>query len=246
MKTRLLMLVALAVSAAGAFASVEQAVAAIKSGDLALAESLLTPLATGAAPDAAAVHQLGIVRLQQKRLADAVGLAEQAVKLAPDVADHHVQLGQALAQRMGELPFMQQAMQSGRMKQAFEQAVVLDPKNVGALIGLARWYGNAPEMAGGSLVKAREYAARVQEILPWLGELELGRVAERGKRHADALAHYETAARLRPDHAGALVACGRMLAELGRKDEARARYEAALTLQPQLEAARQGLAELDR
>lgn len=245
MKTRLLILVLLVSRFVGpSTASVEQAIAALKSGDLAQAEAILVPMATSATPDATALHQLSIVRLRQQRAADAVALAEQAVKLAPEVADHHAQLGSSLAQRSAQLPFMQQAVAAGRMKQAFEQALSLDPRHVGALIGLTRWYSNAPEIAGGSPVKAREFATRVREILPWLGELELGQVEERIEQHADALARYEAAAALRPDHAGAQVACGRMLAALGRSDEARARFEAALKLNPQLEAARQGLAAL--
>lgn len=243
MKIRLLLLAVLA-TALRAQTPVEQAAAALQAGDLATAETLLTPLATGPAPDAAAVHHLGTVRLRQGRPADAIALAEQAVQLAPDVADHHAQLGQALAQRMGEVTFMQKAMLSGRMKKAFARAVELDPRHLGGLIGLARWYTGAPEFAGGSLAKAREYAGRVREVLPWLGELELGRVAERAEQPAVALAHYETAAGLRPDHAGAVVACGRMLAALGRPEEARARFEAALRLNPNLEAAQQGLAAL--
>lgn len=247
MKTRLLILVLLTVHLAGpGAASVDQAIASIKSGDLAHAEALLVPLATSATPDPAAAHQLSIVRLRQQRAADAVSLAEQAVKLAPQVADHQVQLGSALAQRSAELPFMQQAVAASRMKQAFEQALGLDPRHVGALIGLTRWYSNVPEIAGGSPEKAREFAGRVREIVPWLGELELGQVAERAEEHADALARYEAAAALRPDHAGVQAACGRMLAALGRRDEARARYEAALKLNPNLETARQGLAALAR
>lgn len=242
MKTRLLL--AVLATALRAQSPVEQAAAALQAGDLATAEILLTPLATGSAPAAAAVHHLGTVRLRQGRAAEAITLAEQATQLAPDVADHHAQLGQALAQRMGEVGFMQQAMLSGRMKQAFARAVELDPRHLSGLIGLARWYAGAPEFAGGSLEKAREYAGRVREVLPWLGELELGRVAERAEQPAVALAHFEAAAALRPDHAGAVVACGRMLAALGRPEEARARFEAALRLNPNLEAARQGLAAL--
>lgn len=247
MKIHILPLVLLASHLAGpSAASVDQAIASIKSGDLGHAESILLPLATSATPDPSALHQLSIVRLRQQRAAEAVSLAEEAVKLAPQVAGHHVQLGSALAQRMAELPFMQQAVTAGRMKRAFEQALGIDPRHVGALIGLTRWYSNAPEIAGGSPEKAAEYAARVREVVPWLGELELGQIAERADQHADALARYEAAAALRPDHAPAQEACGRVLAALGRKDEARARFEAALKLNPDLETARQGLSALGR
>ena len=44
---------------------------------------------------------------------------------------------------------------------------------------------------------------------------------------ADAMMR-EAAARLKPEHAGMQNACGRMLVKLGRKDEARARYQKIL------------------
>lgn len=225
--------------------ALETAAAALKSGDLPAADAALAPLAAGEKPDPAALHLLSQVRLAQKNTKAAVALAEQAVQLAPDKSDYHAQLGIALSARMPELGFMQQAMVAGKMKKAFEKAVELDPQNLNALVGLSRYYANAPEIAGGSPVKAAEFAQRVKTINPFLGESELGRIAERGEKLSDALAHYEAAAQLKPDAAGAQLACGRVLAKLGRKDDARTRLETALQLAPELEPARKALAELD-
>ncbi len=131
------------------------------------------------------------------------------------------------------------------MRKAFERAVEINPAHLGGLIGMTRFYSNVPEIAGGSLEKAAEFARRVRAIDPYLGEAELGRVAERSEDFAEALARYEAAAQLQPGNAGMQNACGRMLAQLGRKDEARARFEAALKLNPEFEPARKGLAALD-
>ncbi|MDQ5980144.1 MAG: Tetratricopeptide repeat protein [Verrucomicrobiota bacterium] len=245
MKNTLLTLLAFA-AALGAQAQtpVEQAAAALKAGDLAAAESRLTPLTTGDQPDPAALQQLSLVRLRQNKAADAVALAEQAVKLAPGQAGPHATLGQALAQRIGEVGFMQQAMMAGRMRKAFEKAVELEPNHLGGLIGLSRYYINAPEIAGGSPVKAKEFALRVRGLEPALGETDLGNIAERQEDFATALTHYEALAVLRPDHGSPHYLCGRMLAQLGRKDEARTRFETALRNDPKLEAAQKALAEL--
>jgi Flp pilus assembly protein TadD len=140
---------------------------------------------------------------------------------------------------------MQMATLSGKLKKAFQKSVELDPNHVSGLIGLTRFYTNAPEIAGGSLEKAAEFAARVQQLDPFLGEIELGRVAEKGENYADALAHYEAAAKLKPDNAGLQYACGQQLARLERKDEARARYTTALTLNPDFASASKALAELN-
>lgn len=196
------------------------------------------------APDAAALHQQSLDHVKQKKFKEAAEFAEQATKADPTKPDYFSQLGVALSQRMREVNFMQMAVISGRMKKAFEKAVELDPRHLGGLIGLARFYSNAPEIAGGSLEKAAEYAARVQKVDPFLGAMELGRVAEKAEKPAEALAHYETAAQLKSQGTSALVAAGQLLAALGRKDEARARFDAALKINPELESAKKGLADL--
>ena len=108
---------------------------------------------------------------------------------------------------MNEVNFLEMAMMSGRLKKAFEKSVARDPNHLAGLIGLARYYTNAPEIAGGSLAKAAE--------------------------------------RLQPENPGIQYACGFQLAKLGRKDEARARFEAALKLNPGHEPSKKALAELD-
>ena len=224
---------------------VDEARAALKANDLATAESLLVPLTGATATDAAAFHALGQLRERQRNLKDAVAAYEQATKIDATKPEYFSSLGIALSQRMGELSFIQQAMTAGRMKKAFEKSVALDPKHVSGLIGLSRYYTNAPEIAGGSLDKAKEYAGQVHAFNPFLGELEYGNIAEKGEDFGGALNHFEAALKLNPDNAAVLNACGRMLARLDRKDEARARFEAALKLNPNLESAKKGLASLD-
>jgi Flp pilus assembly protein TadD len=218
----------------------------------ALAALVLTVLAVAQTPpvpptpaDAAALNQQSIASIQQKKAKEAVEFAEQATKADPTKPDYFSQLGVALSLRMNEVNFLQMAALSSKLKKAFEKSVELDPNHIPGLIGLARFYVGAPEIAGGSLVKAAEFAARVQKIDPFLGAIELARISEKDEKFAEALAHYEAAALLKPGHAGMQNACGRLLAKLGRKDEARARFEAALKLNPELESAKKGLAELD-
>jgi len=225
--------------------------AALVSTTLVLAQTPAAPAtpaaaATPAVPaDAVALNQSSIELLQQKKAKEAVEAAEQATKADPTKPEYFSQLGIALSQRINEVNFMQMPAISSKMRKAFEKSVALDPNHVPGLIGLTRFYANAPEIAGGSLEKAAEYARRLQPLDPFLGAMELGRVAEKGEDSATALTHYEAASQLKPDHAGMQNACGRMLAALGRKDEARARFEAALKLNPALEAAKKGLAALD-
>jgi len=219
----------------------DDARAALKANDLAKAGELLAPLTGADTQDAAALSVLSQVRLAEKKTKEAVELAERATTLDATKPDYFSQLGVALSQRMGEVNFMQQATMAGKLKKTFAKAVELDANHVGGLIGLARFYANAPEIAGGSPEKAKEFAKRVQRIDPVLGAVELGNVAERAEEWTEALGHYEAAAKLKPGSAGLQHGCGRVLAKLGRKDEARVRFEAALKINPEMVAARKAL-----
>jgi tetratricopeptide (TPR) repeat protein len=220
--------------------------AALAANDLASAEALLAPLTTADARDAAAFATLGRLRERQHNLKDAAAAWEQATRLDGTNPEYFSSLGIALSQRMGEMNFMQQALVAGKMKKAFEKSVALDAGHIPGLIGLARYYTNAPEIAGGSPEKAREFAGRVGGIVPFLGEIELGLVDEHEEKYPEALAHFVAAAGLDPANADAQNLAGRTLARLGRKEEARARFEAALKANPGLGSARDALAGLDR
>lgn len=222
----------------------DQAAELLKKNDLPAAEALLTPLTGADGNDAAAFFQLGQLRLRQQKATEAVAAYEKATSLDGTKPEYFSQLGIAISMKMQGANFMVQAVTAPKMKKAFEKSVALDPNHVGGLIGLARYYTNAPEIAGGSLEKAAEFATRVQKIVPHLGESELGRIAERNEDFATALAHFDAADRLKPGQAGTILSSGRMLAKLGRNDEARVRFEAALKINPEMESAKKALAEL--
>ena len=250
MKTKSLLLsaafAAFAFTASGrADTPIDEARAALTANNLPKAESLLVPLTGADATDAASFHALGQLREKQRRLKEAVAAYEQATKLDATKPEYFSDLGVALSQRMGELSFMQQAMTAGKMKKAFEKSVELDARHVAGLIGLARYYINAPAIAGGSMEKAMEFAGRVRALDPFLGEVEQGNVARADEKYADALAHYAAAAQLNPHHGHVEYLCGTMLEKLERKDEARTHYTAALKLDPNLESAKEALAALD-
>lgn len=225
--------------------SLDEARAALQANDLPKAEALLAPLTGAEAKDAAAFFTLGRLRERQKNLKEAVSSYEQATKLDATKPEYFSTLAVALSQRMGEMNFMQQAMVAGKMKKAFEKSVELDPNHVQGLIGLVRYYITAPEIAGGSMEKAAEFARRVRELSPFQGEMELGMVAGHDERYADALSHYEAAVKLNPAHGYAQYLCGQMLVKLDKKAEARTRFETALKLDPSLDSAKKALAKLD-
>ena len=224
--------------------ALEQARAAFAQKDLATAETLLTPLVTADAPDAAACYQLGLVRQQQNRFEEAVDLFEKATRRDATQAEYFASLGLAASQRMSQVGMMKGAMLAMKMKKAWTQALELDPQNISSLIGLARYHTNAPAIAGGSMEKSREFAARLKQIHPFLGELEFGTIAEHFEDYAAAATHYQAAAQLAPKNLHAQTSAARVLAKLGRKDDARTHLNAALQIDPAHAAAQKALAEL--
>lgn len=146
------------------------------------------------------------------------------------------------------------ASSSGEVACAWAGAGTSTPRNsvmrsregddVAGLIGLGRYYSSVPEITGGSVERAREFARRAEKLDPFAGGLELGQLAAQEEKFAEALTHFESAAAAQPGSVNAQFNCGRMLAKLGRKDEARARFEAALKINPAFEAATKAIGEL--
>lgn len=202
------------------------------------------PAPAPAVAEAKTAHELGLSLQKERKIPEAIAAFEKATTLDATKAEYFSALGIAISERMRELPFMEQGQYAGQFRKALAKSVELDPNHLPGLIGLARYYANAPEIAGGSLNKAKDYAQRVHALQPFLGSLELGTVAERGEDFAEALKHYDAASQLQPRNAAPHVFAGRMLAKLGRKDEARARLETALQIDPQREAAKKALADL--
>lgn len=245
---RLLSFVLLVAATASAFAQpeLERAVALIEQGEFFAAERLVEPLALAKKPDPATLWALSRVRTGQGQAAEAIKLAEKAIKLDGRQARFHSQLGAAIMERMGEAARIDQGSLANRMRKAFEKALSLDPNDLAALHGLSRFYRSAPAQLGGDLAKAGQFAERTRQIDPYRGEIELGALASRRGNFDEALRHFEAAAEINPRDADAQIACGNVLLRLDRLREARERYTKALRLAPNSELARSALETVEK
>jgi tetratricopeptide (TPR) repeat protein len=222
----------------------EAALAAARTGKWEVAEAPLTKLADGHPADADACALLAQRRQQQNRAKDAVELMERAVAAQPNRADLQAQLGDALGQRMGEVSFFKRPSMGGKMREAFERSIALDPLHVPALIGLTKCCLYAPAIGGGSATKAEEYARRAQKLDPVYGSYWLGQTLERQERWSDAAQAYRQGLAAQDQHGWLYGNLGNALAKAGQKDAARAAFAEALKRQPDLEWVRKALAEL--
>jgi tetratricopeptide (TPR) repeat protein len=222
----------------------EAALAAARTGKWEVAEAPLTKLADGHPADADACALLAQRRQQQNRAKDAVELMERAVAAQPNRADLQAQLGDALGQRMGEVSFFKRPSMGGKMREAFERSIALDPLHVPALIGLTKCCLYAPAIGGGSATKAEEYARRAQKLDPVYGSYWLGQTLERQERWSDAAQAYRQGLAAQDQHGWLYGNLGNALMKAGQKDAARAAFVEALRRQPDLEWVRKALAEL--
>ncbi|MBA3848970.1 MAG: hypothetical protein C0502_03115 [Opitutus sp.] len=236
----------LAVACAGAESPHERALVLIDRGEFFAAEQLIEAQAKAKNPDPVAVWALSRVRTGQGHNEEAVKLAEKSIRLGGDQARFHAQLGSALMARLTEATRLDRTSIMNRARKAFEKTLALEPGNLTALVGLARYHWSLPPQNGGDLAKARQFAERARAADPAKGELELGAVAARRRDYPAALQHFEAAAALDPRNIEAHVSCGNILVRLDRLREARERYELARRISPRSEMARAALEALDQ
>jgi tetratricopeptide (TPR) repeat protein len=158
--------------------------------------------------------------LDSGRVAEAIPICEEALRLKPGLAEAHNNLGTALAQV------------HGRLKDAidqFEEALRLKPDYAEAHYNL----GNALYGACRTAEAVAEYKEAVRLKPDFVtAHYCLGNALADSGRDVEAVAEYEEALRLKPDFVTAHFFLGNALIGAGRAAEAVAEYEEALRLKP--------------
>jgi len=167
------------------------------------------------------LHTLGVIRLQQSRLEEALTLFRKTITGNPGSAGAHISLGNTL-----------QAL--GRHEEAverYQRALALRPHDAHGQNNLGNSY-----LALRRLEEAAECFRQAVARQPGLDAAHgnLGNALLELDRPEEALRAYEAAIALNPRVAGTHSNLGRSLAALDRHEEAIAAYEAALALDPGL------------
>ena len=180
---------------------------------------------------------LGLALVAAGSPAEGIAHFEQAIRLNPDSADAHNNLGNALA----KIP--------GRQAEAIaelELALRLQPDFPHAHLNLGWALANTPDrLAEG--IEHLTIGLRRDPDNPALAEAhnDLGfALAKLPDRPSAAIAEYETALRLRPDYTEARINLGIALAGIGRAADAAAEFERVLKLEPENETAHNNLANV--
>ena len=179
-------------------------------------------------------NNLGLILVESGARADAMAHFAEAIRLKPDFADAHNNLGNALAKIPGR---------GAAAIAEFEQALRLEPGLVPAQINLGWALVNTPDrLAEG--IGYLQAALRTDPDDPGMAEAhnDLGfALAKIPGKGPDAIAEFGQALRLRPDYPNARNNLGAALARAGRTAEARAEFERVLQMQPDNDEAQNNL-----
>lgn len=206
--------------------AIKDAAAALGAGDVKRAEAELQAILQSAPNDVHALNLLAIVRVEQKRDADAETLFKQAIAIQPDFAGAHAGLGLLYAQ-LGKNDLAIGPLQA---------SLRLDPgrKDVQAVL-ISVWRGQAHDAAGhNELEKALALLIEARKLDPADADVqyEFGMVALRMSLLPDAVDAFRQTLKLRVDNPAALYGLGRAQISLSKFDDAQQAFERYVQLRP--------------
>lgn len=167
--------------------------------------------------DAETLYLLSKVKQSFRKTDEAVSLAEQAVKAAPNKAKYHLQLADALNDQAETAGMFKKMSLAGRIHAELEAAVKLEPKNPDCLFGLMLFYEDAPGIAGGSKQKARQEAEEIGRIDASRGYLAQAQLAQANKQNDQLEDLYLKAVKADPRSIEALTALASFYASDAQK-----------------------------
>lgn len=148
---------------------------------------------------------LSVVDWAFNRLDAAIASAERAVATAPNYAETHAHLADAVGSKLvaSTAGMMERMSLAHRFRKEIDRTLELDPNNVDALQDLAQFYWHAPGIVGGDKQKARQTADRLFQLSPFRGASAradfAGDEADPSRRNAAVQAIWRSAVAARPN-----------------------------------------------
>ncbi|MGH7123289.1 MAG: tetratricopeptide repeat protein, partial [Stellaceae bacterium] len=166
-----------------------------------------------------ALQMLGVLRSQQGKFAEAVGLLAEALRVSPNSAEGHHNIGIAL----GSLGRREEALQHHWRALALKPNFKTAHLQAGMMLHALGRHGEAVASYRNALAIDDRDPNALNNLGSALRDLGRGR---------EAAACYEAALRLDPDQPEANVNLGNLLYAMGRHEEAIVRYQCALAARP--------------
>src|SRR5690606_14483268 len=118
---------------------------------------------------------------------------EKLLRLKPRDANSSYKYGGALGMKAQTVNKFRALSMIGDIREAFEKAILLDPKHLEARWALIELNLKLPAIAGGSIKKANRYANELMGLSPVDGYLALGRIADHEENFKSAEKNYKLA-----------------------------------------------------
>jgi tetratricopeptide (TPR) repeat protein len=212
-------------------ATLDDALDAHRTGDLAHAAALYQEILESDPINADALHLLGVIAHQRGDHVDAIGLIRRAIQARPGTAIFHSNLGEALRAN-GQL---EAAISEYKIAISIKPAFADAHGNLGAALRTA-----------GRAVEAIESFRQAVRLDPDSldTQMNLGITLREQRQLEEAAECFRRAVNAQPDFAEAHVNLGNVLKELGRFEQAGGHYREALRIRPTLVLAHHNLANL--
>jgi tetratricopeptide (TPR) repeat protein len=140
--------------------------------------------------DIKTIEYLGEIAAYHKSWVKAGEYFKKLKELKPTEAEYFYKYGGALAMRAMEVNKFKAFGMVEDMKEAFEKAILLNPKHIPARWALIELYLQLPGILGGSESKALSYSNELAVLSVVDGYMSKGRIDEYFKRYASAEKNY--------------------------------------------------------
>jgi tetratricopeptide (TPR) repeat protein len=197
-------------------------------GRLLEAETVCRQILTAQPNMPEAEHLLGVIAHQNGKLSDAIEHVQRAIKLAPQVALFHANLGEML--RLAGRPKL--AVEAARRALAIEPQLPAALSNLGVALYELKDYEEAASAQRKAIAAAPNFAE---------AHSNLGNALHALRQFDEAIAAYRRAIALKPDYADAWANFGTALHHSGSFDEGVAALRRAIALAPHHANAHSGL-----
>ncbi len=138
-------------------------------------------------------YYLGRIAFDQSEYKKSTNYFEDLTDEYPNEADYFYWYGNAMGRYAQESSVFRQGLMAPKIKNAYEKAVSLDPKNIDAHLSLIEFYTLAPGFMGGSWEKAEATASTILTIDPAQGHAAMATVWMRQEEYGKAEKEYVNA-----------------------------------------------------
>jgi tetratricopeptide (TPR) repeat protein len=158
--------------------------------------------------NAEAMIWLTKARIKAKKYESAVEAGKTAVELAPNNSQAQFWLGNAYGSRINEVSMISKMGMAGKLRDAYETAIKLDPELTEARQYMIQFYLQAPSAVGGGRDKAVVQANEIGKRDAAKGHLARATIAMSDKKPDEALKHVEAAYKAKPSDASIRMSLG--------------------------------------